>query len=223
MKTSHIFLLSLAATTVLATAAQSEERWPRWYVGLSGTVTFVDESDFSGNGANADVDFDTGFGGLVSLGYLPPVSQGFFSNTRLELEGGYRKADFDSISAGGVSAAANGEYHITTAMLNGYYDFESNAGNGLVGWSPYVGLGLGWAQVEIDTPNSLGSTDSRDNVFAYQGMIGLGYSPAALPQTQWNIGYRYFATQDPGFSNAGGTFEGEVDTHNIEAGFKARF
>ena len=218
MKTSRLLILGFISTTVLATAAQSEERWPRWYVGLSGSVNFVQDTDFSGTGANADVELDTGYGGTIALGYLPPVKEGFFSKTRFELEGGYRTSDFDSIEVGGVSAAAAGEYHVTSVMANAYYDF----GN-YIGWIPYVGLGGGMASIEIDTPNSFGTTNDKDDVFAYQAMVGIGYAPATLPQTEWSVGYRYFGTEDPEFGNAVGKFEGEYGSHNIEAGVKLRF
>jgi len=72
-------------------------------------------------------------------------------------------------------------------MVNGYYDVATGSP-----WSPFIGGGIGWAKVDLNTP-ALPLGDN-DDVFAYQLMAGVSYAIDA----QWSIDaqYRFFGTQD---------------------------
>lgn len=60
-------------------------------------------------------------------------------------------------------------------------------------------------------------SDADDDVFAYQAMVGLGF--AASDAVTLQLGYRYFATEDPTFFGT----EFEYATHNLEAGIRIGF
>lgn len=211
-------LALLSAGTSLGDA-NAQERFPKWYVGLQGSVNFVDDSDLDGNGflGSSPIDYDTGFGGGAALGYMPAGTQTFLDMMRFDLEYYYRKSDVDTL-AGGPNT---GDISSNSLMLNAYYDFATGTG-----WVPYVGAGLGFSEVELETAN--GQIDDNDNVFAWNLMAGVGYAPTSMPNTVWSIGYRYFATQDPEFGvnspvGTGTRAETEYDVHNVEAGVRLMF
>ncbi|MBN8531839.1 MAG: porin family protein [Alphaproteobacteria bacterium] len=202
------FLTGLClAIATLAHSAQAEERWPRWYLGLSGSGQFNSDGDISGPGISTNAEYDTGYGFTAALGYQPSFGNQFFDNTRYELEFGYRSSDIDTVGG----ATANGDVTSLSYMVNAYYDFRNSSR-----FTPYLGLGLGMANVDFDP--GIGAND--ENVFAYQFMLGLTYAPETLPMTEWGVGYRYFATDDV---EVAPSTELEYSTHSVEANVKLRF
>lgn len=204
-------LLALGLAAMVSSAADAKETWPRWYVGLGGAWSHTQDSDASGLGA--DIDFESGWGASIALGYYLPVDTGPNLALRTELEGAWRSSDLDSV--GGV--ASSGDYESRAVMLNIYGDFRNSTR-----WTPYIGAGIGYATVEL-SGTALGLTDDKDSVLAYQGMAGVSYAPVSIPNTEWRLGYRYFATEDPSYSVGGASVETEYGTHNLEAGVNLRF
>ena len=111
-------------------------------------------------------DSDVGGGGNADLGYR-------FNNVRLEGEVGYHDA----------SGGGNAE-HYWAYMGNLYYDFNNMYSTN--GWNvaPYIGGGLGDAEIR------------GDSEFAWQGMVGLGFTSASQPNATYRLGYRYFGADD---------------------------
>jgi len=183
------------------------------FIGIMGGVNFSDDQDISGVGAgiNRNVDTDTGWAALPSIGYR------YGNGVRTEFELGYRKNDIDS-----VSGAANGSGDISakSAMLNLLYDVDT--GSRVM---PYIGGGIGYAQVDYDVrPVGVGvnGVNDDDNVFAYQGIAGLSYWVNEAVEVAAE--YRYFATQDPDFrTSAGVPVEGEYDSHAALIGLRWNF
>ncbi len=95
-------------------------------------------------------------------------------------------------------------------MGNGWFDF--NAAGAL---HPYIGGGIGGARVEVrdfsaQSAGGGGFTDD-DIVLAYQGGVGINFD--ITDRTTIDLGYRYFATEDPGYSTSGGEFDFEYEQH----------
>lgn len=211
-------LATVSAITLIASTASAEERWPRWYVGLAGSVNFVEDSDLSG-AINGDLGYDVGGGANVSLGYMPHFGDPVLDNLRFEVEAGVRFAQLDTFSNAGVNSGARDNLRMFTYMANGYYDFRSDTQ-----WTPYLGLGIGQAKVSLDNNSGLGNTDEDDTVLAYQGMLGMMYAPSSMPHTEWGFGYRYFRADSPEFSTATGRLSfDDVASHNVEVNAKFRF
>ncbi|MFO1242970.1 MAG: porin family protein [Rickettsiales bacterium] len=215
----QIFLAFALMVMAAPIAAEAQQRFPKWYVGLQGSMNFVDDGDVDTSNAligNTDIEYDNGYGVGIALGYMPAGTGSLLDNMRFELEYGYRKSDVDSVD--GITG--DGNIHSNTGMLNAYYDFNTGTQ-----WLPYVGAGLGWSQVELKTGR--GAVNDDDSVFAWNLMAGVGYAPTSIPNTVWTIGYRYFATEDPDFSITpafgGGRAETDYDVHNIEAGVRMMF
>ncbi len=203
-------LFSALLLTVLATSSAQarEERWPQWYVGLTGSLVLLSDSDISGSGLSGDSSYNSGYGISGSIGYRPNMDIAVFNNMRFEIEAAYRANDVDNIT--GVAFASTGEAKSMAYMINAIYDVET--GSQLV---PYFGAGIGYSNIEF--------RDDDDMVFSYQFLAGVGYEPELIPNTIWSIGYRYFGTQDPSLSSGATSYEIEYDAHNFEAGLQMRF
>lgn len=216
----RIACLSTVSACVLAfsSAADANERWPRWYVGLSAGVAYVEDSDLS-NAVSGDLEYDTGVAATASLGYMPFFGNQALDNVRIEAELGYRYQSLDSFSNAGVSSNAGDYARIVTYLANAYYDFRSDSQ-----WTPYLGAGLGGASVNLPTGSGLGNTDEKDAVFAYQFLGGVTYAPTSIPMTEWGIGYRYFTADSPRFATATSHIKlDDITSHNIEANARFRF
>ncbi|MDH3596092.1 MAG: porin family protein [Rhodospirillales bacterium] len=137
-----------------------------FYVGLQAGMNIAHDTDIGG----LDLDFDVGAAVGIIGGYR------INSNFRVDAEVTYRNNDLSDFS-GDISSWA--------FMANGYYDFQTGTN-----WVPYIGGGIGFANVEID---SGGSDD--DNVFAYQAGVGVAYE--ITPQLAVSLDYRFFGTADP--------------------------
>lgn len=213
MKNSMVAAGLVALLTTTAFSAEAAERWPRWYIGLTGGYTVMSDQDISGSTGASQVSLDSGYGFGASIGYLPSSSAPILNSLRLEAEVTHHKNDIDSVTVNGVGVAGSGEYYTTAYMANLFYDFPTSSA-----WSPYIGGGVGFAHVHFDNSGA-GNSDETAVEFAYQALAGIGYTPVSLPNTQWSLGYRYLATTDADFGNV----DVEYSTHSVEAGAKFRF
>ena len=218
MRFSSAWLALLGLTALSAPAQAAQEQWPRWYLGLNANVNYLTDADLSGPGGSGDASFDTGFGGTVSLGYMPAFG-GWANNFRMEAEAGYNYNEVDKSTIAGVSAS-NGSIHTWTGMGNLFYDFRNSSR--LI---PYVGGGAGLAKVHLGSASNFGAVKDDDTVFAYQLMAGVAYTFESLPSTEWSLGYRYRSLGDAEFATAGGgKFNVEdLDSHMVEIGTRLRF
>lgn len=202
-------LLATAGYAMSASASTMDERWPRWYIGVSGSLAMQSDGDVSAPGSGS-FDFDSGYGFGAALGYMP-ASEGPMGNMRFEAEFLHQDSGIDTFTpSGGASAASSGNIVSNAYMLNAFYDFPVNSV-----LTPYVGAGIGTANVTLDNAG----TDEDDQAFAYQFLVGVGYTPSTIPMTQFSLGYRYFATSKPSYTI--GDVENSVQ--NLEAGVKLRF
>jgi outer membrane protein OmpA-like peptidoglycan-associated protein len=210
------FLLATAAMGAVSGVAHAYDAG--WYV--RGDLGYSTDTNFSADDDNinwGDTSADEGWLGMLGGGYA--VGNGF----RFEGELGYRDNDLgdnDSLDDGGNLSA-------WSLMANGYYDFNRG---GVV--QPYVGLGIGIAEVDVDAadldPAPAVFADGSETGFAWQGMIGLGWQVA--PQLIVDLGYRYFSvdgvdfdvtvdTLPPAIFNA----EGDYDQQAVTLGLRYSF
>lgn len=204
--------LSFIALSTAAASASAEPAWPKWYVGLTGGVTFLDDADVSGT-STGELGFDTGWAVTGSIGYL------LADPLRIEFEAGYHENDMDNVTLGGVSSASTGHVRIASYMVNAFYDMRSGSQ-----FIPYIGGGVGVAQVKVSHDSGLSNLDDQDTVLAYQGMAGIAYAPQSMPMTEWSLGYRLFVADSPEYRTAGGSVElDNIMSHSAEIGGRFRF
>jgi opacity protein-like surface antigen len=157
-----------------------------WYIKGFGGATFPQDDDFEldlrGGGGSEDtgLEYDTGY----ILGFAAGVD--ITPNVAVELEYAYRNADaeFKDTDSGDRTTESN------AWMVNALYNFTPHGP-----WQPYVGGGLGVADLNIEEiPGFAGGDLDSDYNFAYQLIGGVGYQ---LP-SGWMLNgeVRYFGIND---------------------------
>lgn len=216
------FLMAAVAIALLPARLLAQDRdFTGLYSDVRLGVSLLSDASNRGAATGIDIDseFDTGFAGEIAVGWEKP------SGFRYEISLGYAQfgvGDLTIIDDGGIGGgslngtrvAGGGYVDAFTYMANGYYAF----GDGM--FRPYVGAGLGGAYVSADI-SALGTdvVDDGDNVFAYQGTLGVEYRISSYS----SIGarYTYFATLDPTFKDTlGAEFDSEVQSHNAMVTFR---
>lgn len=190
-----------------------------FYIGLWGGGTLLDEAKVRNAQGTAHVDFDAGTAFGAALGYdignrYPSIGQG-----RLELEIAQRANDLKDAKFTDGRFAADGEITVLSFMANSFAEFY-----GARPWLPYVGLGLGYARVSLDSARLAGAPlgDDSDGVFAYQAGLGIGYE--INPLLTLDLGYRYFGTLDATFRLDDQTsVDWEYDNHALLLGLRLTF
>ena len=192
----------------VAQGSRSKRRGP--YAGAVAGINIPADSDWTGPGQpTITIEYNSGFTGGVFAGYD-------YGMVRVEGEVRYLQADIDKFSALGVSLDAGADVNTWGYMLNGYYDFENSSA-----LTPYLGVGIGAAHVEIKNASLLGYSipgKDKDTEFAYQFIAGIDYSVSQ--QMMVGLSYRYFGTSDLKFE---GDQEIEYGTHNILASIRFNF
>jgi len=178
-------VLTVAALAIIAvpmsSMAAGDSIYLKGNVGL-GMAMDSDIDNMPNNAGTAKMTFDSGFLGTGAVGY------DLAGPLRVEGEYVWQKNDLDQLSYSNQFGNFNqGDLKTQALMVNGYYDVDTGSP-----WSPFVGVGIGWAKVDLNTP-ALPLGDN-DDVFAYQLMAGVAY---AIDE-QWSVDaqYRFFATQD---------------------------
>jgi OmpA-OmpF porin, OOP family len=173
--------LAAAALAALPVVAQAQAPSPGVYIGAEGGLNWL--LNFTANTGLAalptvSVTPQTGWavGGVIGYDFVGP---------RVELEGVYRN---NQLNIGVPNTAINNQVGQLGIMANLLYDFMPGS---VI--TPYIGAGAGVGFV--DSNQSLGST-----VFAYQGIIGLGWNVDT--NFRVNIDGRYYGTSNP---TVGGT------------------
>ncbi len=131
-------------------------------------------------------------------------------NIRVEGEIGFH---LNTADQGGTGT--DWTFRTISFMGNGYFDIPLQAPV-----KPYIGAGIGFAQVNLEGEFGGFTTDDSDLVLAAQLMAGIGFEIS--PKATLTFGYRYFTTSDPSFNISGG-FETEYFSHDFLFGARFRF
>jgi len=178
-------LLTVAALAVIAVPVSSMAADDSIYIKGNIGIGMAMDSDIDNmpnNAGTAKVTFDSGFLVTGAVGY------DFAGPLRAEAEYGWQQNDLDQLSySNRIGNFNEGDLKTQSIMVNGYYDVDTGSP-----WSPFVGAGIGWAKVDLDTP-ALPLGDN-DDVFAYQFMAGVAYNISS--QLAVDAQYRFFDTQD---------------------------
>ena len=119
----------------------------------------------------------------------------------------------------------DGAFSMLAFMVNMDYDFDTGSR-----WKPYVGGGLGFASISLDTESQATGrslVDDDDIVFAYQVGAGIGYEfPLSEGRSLTvSLDWRYFDTQTPTFKGdvTGAEFDVGISGHDIGIGLMYGF
>jgi len=181
-------LVAVATVTMLfADAASAQDA--SWYV--QGNVGGSFESRLD---AAPDRKGDTGWAVSGAFG------REFSNNLRAEAEVAYAQGDNKGAVPGKTSAVGG--------FVNGYYDFN-RAG----AWQPFVGAGIGLAQVK--------SRGDDDTGFAYQLKAGIAHP--FNEQMTGEIAYRYLGVTNVKAGAGPTRFDGDYHTNAVTAGLRYKF
>lgn len=190
----------------------------RPYVGFQAGANFGLESDVAIVGTASEAEYDPDFYLGLAFGYaLEPRSWGA---VRAEFEPFFRRSEPDEDGAGPAIGSSDGEVDVYGAMFNVIYSPEQ------LDWPvyPYIGGGVGLAEIDarLDLANGAGRIDDDDEVFAYQGIVGVRWPLNDF--ASFTIDGRYFGVADPELTAFNGTtVDLEYDAITATAGFHFRF
>jgi OmpA-OmpF porin, OOP family len=162
-------LMAAAALVALPVIAQAQTPTSGFYVGVEGGLNWLLNTTIN----TVSVTPQTGWAAGGKIGYD-------FVGPRVELEGVYRSNPTGATVPGLVNSNTINQVGVLANLL---YDFAPGA---VI--TPYVGAGAGVGFV--DSSSSLGQT-----VFAYQGIVGLGWNVDT--NFRVNLDGRYYGTSNP--------------------------
>jgi opacity protein-like surface antigen len=162
-------LMAAAALIALPVVAQAQTPSPGVYLGIEGGANWLLNTTINGFGVTPNTGFAAG--GVIGYDFVGP---------RVEIEGVYRNNQTYNGPPGTAVATQVGQLGVLANLL---YDFMPAS---VI--TPYIGAGAGVGFV--DGNSSLGST-----VFAYQGIIGLGWNIDT--NFRVNLDGRYYGSSNP--------------------------
>jgi OOP family OmpA-OmpF porin len=162
-------LMAAAALVALPVIAQAQTPTSGFYIGAEGGLNWMLNTSIAGVGITPQTGFAAG--GVIGYDFVGP---------RVELEGVYRSNQLNANSSVGFYSSQVAQLGILANLL---YDFSPGATI-----TPYVGAGAGIGFVD-------GSSSLSSTVFAYQGIIGLGWNVDT--NFRVNLDGRYYGTSNP--------------------------
>lgn len=216
MNKRTLSIAALALSLLFSTSARAQHSGP--YIGASiggGALMNAKSSDNLG-------DFRLSYkpalieGAMVGWDLEPGNALG---EGRLELEYSHRSNELDKADFSTGSVPGGGNMTADSLLFNCIGVFRDDTR-----WSPYLGLGLGAARLKADNLTVTGSSFSNDSavVFAYQVMAGFDIELSR--HFSLDLGYRYFSTARPTFTEADGrTFTLDYVNHTALLGLRVGF
>lgn len=110
------------------------------------------------------------------------------------------------VTVADVVADGRGDLTMTAVYANAYYEFETGSA-----FKPYVGAGLGYADIDVDySPSGIGVISESESKLAYQVKAGASY----MLENSWELygEYAYRATDDVELNNE--LFPGTLSIEN---------
>lgn len=210
------YILSAAIAMAMVPAVNAEPVQGFYFSGQAGASLNNDSKFDTGSGGVGVVksEYNTGFTTDGAIGYT-------FGQFRTEAELGYRSSVIDNHKVGGVALPnPEGKLNTLSGMLNGYVDIPTSTA-----FTPYLGVGLGIADVKADNYRAAGLNvlDDSQTVFAYQGMAGVSY--AATKNIDLFTEYKYFGTSRASVRTTLGSNDTSINdsSNNFSAGLRYHF
>lgn len=215
MKRTCQIIIALCLPLILCGPAMAQHSGP--YAGAFLGANSLTDAQASDNLGSFGLKFTPALQGSAVCGWEfepgNPLGEG-----RIELEYSRRRNPLDQVTFVEGSVPGSGSLTTDSLLVNffGVYHDKSR-------WSPYVGAGFGAAKIKADLQVT-GQPLSSDAaiVFAYQ--LGAGCEYALTDNLSLDLGYRYFGSSRPKFSEANGRdFELDYASHSVVLGLKVGF
>lgn len=216
MKRICRILIALCLPLMFCGLANAQHTGP--YVGalLGGNALMTAKS--SDNQGDFSLKFDPALLGGAVVGWDfasdNPVGEG-----RIELEFTHRSNPLSEVKFVEGSMKGGGNVAADSLLLNCWGVFHNKSP-----WSPYLGLGLGAARMEASDLKVNGQplADGSSSVLAFQAGTGVDF--ALTKKLNLDLGYRFFGSTRPEFTEANGRkFKMDYYTHNVILGLRYGF
>jgi opacity protein-like surface antigen len=246
MKFRNLLLISASVASLMTVTNTAEAASA--YVSIFGGASFLQQPGLKGvshthtttslalvSHQSLDTSFKTGFvvGGNWGIDWgnfrteLEAAYHGNKSGKRGRVTTSYQYGAIGSPPSTTVSSkndveSTNVNLRAYSLMANAWYDFH-DFGDSFGGITPYIGGGIGMAQVQIDgNVGGIKLIEKNDFVFAWQ--VGAGASYPLSNDISLFADYRYFSADGahlylrPGFH--GGDINADFDSHEVLVGFR---
>lgn len=191
-------------------ALQGQARPGAGYLGFWSGVTTLHGQDYGSETESFTVEYATGYAAGAVAGWDAGA-------LRLELEGNYRSLGIDKVETWVSRVGSGAELTLQTLMLNLYYDLATGSRV-----TPYLGVGIGMAWIELDDLG-LEGIDRSDDDEVLAGQAGAGFRIPLGSRTDLDIGYRFVFTEDPEFRLGAVKLDTEIASHTVLLGLNLLF
>jgi len=172
-----------AAFALLAGAAAAQDNYVSGQIGLRA----VEDIEGSLSGGTIDLELDNALYFSGALGRK-------FGQWRFEAEIASRGGSFNALTINGVDVGATGNgLSAASLMANAIFDFRPEQQ-----WTPYVGAGLGVAQVSANFAGVGGAIDGEETALALQIIGGISYDVTETATIFMDL--RYFRVQETDYT-----------------------
>jgi len=216
MKRTFLILITLCLPLLLHLPAEAQHAGPYAGAFIGGNMLMTARS--SDDLGSFKLKLDPGLQGSAVLGWDfeqgNPVGEG-----RIELEYTRRGNSLDQVEFAEGSFKGDGSIIADSLLVNFFGVFRDDRR-----WAPYVGAGAGVARIEASDLQVTGQPLASDSdvVFAYQFGAGLDFT--LTKRLSLDLGYRFFGTLRPQFSESNGQkFKMDYYNHSIVLGMRVGF
>jgi len=166
-----------------------------------------------------DLRFNPGLLGSAVVGWdLEPGNPA--GEGRMELEYSHRSNRLDKARFADGAVPAGGSLTADSLLFNFYGVFHDEDRS----WSPYAGAGLGAVRIGTSDVTVTGEPLSSDWALALAYQLGLGIDYALTERLSLDLGYRFFSSTRPRFSEVNGpAFKMDYLNHSIVLGLRFGF
>jgi opacity protein-like surface antigen len=153
------------------------------------------------------------WGGGLALGYDMRMMQGMLP-LRFEVEGFFRDSGDETWNE--MQGIINNRARVTTLFANAFFDIPLG-----LAFTPYVGLGIGTANVDYRTIAPAGSNSDDQWNFAWN--IGGGVAYAFTPNLALDLNYRYVDAGEGKVDILGLRSQSDIYLHEFLLGLRLTF
>ncbi|MEO1243336.1 MAG: OmpW family outer membrane protein [Pseudomonadota bacterium] len=209
---------AVIAAAVLSTGATASAKDGDWYASGQFGVRAVEREEATAPGVDIDVELSNGLylSGAVGRAFGTKGPQ-----LRLEGEVAWRGGKLNNFDINNVPVAVTGNgFSALSFMTNGYADFNNRSR-----FTPYIGAGVGVAQIKGDINAGANLLDDTATAFAIQGIGGVDIEVTENASLFADL--RYFRAIGTTMTLTGSAGSGDVDVeydaYTVGAGIRIRF
>ncbi len=209
-------MIALCLSLLFCGPALAQHTGPYFGASLGGNI--LTDAKASEDLESFNLKYEPALQGSVVLGWdLKPNN--ILGEGRVELEYARRSNPLDQVDFAEGKAEGGGDLTVDSLLFNFIGVVRDNSN-----WSPYAVIGLGAALIDASGLKVSGQPLSNDKatVFAYQ--LGAGVDYALTESLALDLGYRFFSTTKPEFTEPNGhRFVTDYRSHSVMLGLRVGF